>query len=46
MSGVPPVRSTMRRNPAAGGCDNGMSVAIECEQTRPDDKGCDNEEVW
>ena len=24
---------------------NGTSVAIECEQTRPDDRGCDNE-VW
>ena len=25
---------------------NGLSVAIEYEQTRPDDKGCDNEAVW
>ena len=46
VSSVPPVISTMHRSPAAGGCDNGASVAIECEQTRPDDSGSDNDEVW
>ena len=46
VSSAPPVMATMHRSPAAGGCDGGTSVAIECEQTRPDDRGCDNEEVW
>ena len=27
------------------GCANGTSVAIEFAQTRPDDRGCDNDSV-
>ena len=50
VSSATPVISTMHTSPAAGGvilrgCDNGTSVAIECKQTRPDDRGCDNEGV-
>ena len=51
VSSVPPMISAMHRSPADGGVitrggDNGTLVAIECEQTRPDDRGYDNEVGW
>lgn len=48
VSSVLPVTSTTHGTPAAGGCDiegvtrggnNEASVANECVQTRPDDRG-------